>query len=117
MPKIRLGRRPAGDKIPAAESTETGDATGEERGHDVAATRVSLIEAMLSLSIAGVLSTAAVPAMRDALVQQRLRGSSSDPHASFHLAPGSDQARQFGSGGTDGRAGLVDRLAGLRRPQ
>jgi len=47
---------------------------------------VSLIEAMLALSIASVLTTAAVPAMRDALVQQRLRGSSSDLHASFHLA-------------------------------
>ena len=46
----------------------------------------SLIEAMLALSIAAVLATAAVPAMKDALVQQRLRGGSSDLHATFHLA-------------------------------
>jgi type IV fimbrial biogenesis protein FimT len=46
----------------------------------------SLIEAMMALSIAGVLASAAVPAMRDALVQQRLRGAASDLHASFHLA-------------------------------
>ena len=46
----------------------------------------SLIEAMMALSIAGVLTGAAVPAMKDALVQQRLRSGSSDLHATFHLA-------------------------------
>ena len=57
---------------------------------------VSLIEALLALSVAGVLTTAAVPAMREALVQQRLRGSSSDLHASFHLAR-SEAIRRGGS--------------------
>ncbi len=46
----------------------------------------SLIEAMMALSIAGVLTSAAVPAMKDALVQQRLRSGSSDLFAGFHLA-------------------------------
>lgn len=46
----------------------------------------SLVEAMMALSIAGVLASAAVPAMKDALVQQRLRSAVNDLHASFHLA-------------------------------
>jgi len=46
----------------------------------------SLIEAMMALSIAGVLTSAAAPAMKDMLVQQRLRGCSSDLYATFNLA-------------------------------
>ena len=46
----------------------------------------SLIEAMMAISIAGVLTSAAVPTMKDALVQQRLRSGSSDLYATFHLA-------------------------------
>lgn len=46
----------------------------------------SLIEAMMALSIVGVLTSAAVPAMKDVLVQQRLRSGSSDLYATFHLA-------------------------------
>lgn len=46
----------------------------------------SLIEAMMALSIAAVLTSAAVPAMTDALIRQRLRSSAADLHASFHLA-------------------------------
>jgi len=46
----------------------------------------SLIEAMMAMSIAGVLTSAAVPATKDALVQQRLRSGSSDLYATFHLA-------------------------------
>lgn len=47
---------------------------------------VSLIEAMMALSIAAILAGAAVPAMKDALVRHRLRGGSSDLHATFYLA-------------------------------
>jgi type IV fimbrial biogenesis protein FimT len=46
----------------------------------------SLLETMIAVSIAGVLAGAAVPAMREALVQQRLRGGSSDLYATFHFA-------------------------------
>ena len=46
----------------------------------------SLLEAVMAMSIAGVLAASAVPAMKDALVQQRLRGGTSDLHAGFHLA-------------------------------
>ena len=46
----------------------------------------SLIEAMLATSIAGVLSSAAAPAMSDAMTQQRLRAASSDVFATFNLA-------------------------------
>jgi len=46
----------------------------------------SLIEAMLAASIAGVLTTAAMPAMSDATTQQRLRAGSSDLFATFNLA-------------------------------
>ena len=46
----------------------------------------SLIEALMAVSIAGVLAGAAVPTMREALVQQRLRSGSSDLYATFHLA-------------------------------
>ena len=46
----------------------------------------SLIEAMLATSIAGVLTSAAVPAMSDAMTQQRLRAVSSDLFATFNLA-------------------------------
>jgi type IV fimbrial biogenesis protein FimT len=56
-----------------------GSATRRQRG-------ASLVETMMALSIAGVLAGAAVPAMKDALVQQRLRSGSSDLYASFHLA-------------------------------
>jgi Tfp pilus assembly protein FimT len=46
----------------------------------------SLIEAMLATSIAGVLTTAAVPTMSDAMTQNRLRAGSSDLFATFNLA-------------------------------
>ncbi len=46
----------------------------------------SLLETMIAVSIAAVLAGAAVPAMREALVQQRLRGGSSDLLATFHFA-------------------------------
>lgn len=46
----------------------------------------SLIEVMMATSIAGVLASAAIPAMKDALVQQRLRAGSSDLYATFNLA-------------------------------
>jgi type IV fimbrial biogenesis protein FimT len=46
----------------------------------------SLIEAMLATAIAGVLTTAAVPSMTDALAQNRLRAGSSDLFATFNLA-------------------------------
>ncbi|MCU0765538.1 MAG: GspH/FimT family pseudopilin, partial [Burkholderiaceae bacterium] len=46
----------------------------------------SLLETMIAVSIAGVLAGAAVPAMREALVQQRLRSGSSDLYAAFHFA-------------------------------
>ena len=46
----------------------------------------SLIEFMLASSIVGVLSSAAVPAMSDALAQHRLRASGSELFASFNLA-------------------------------
>jgi len=61
----------------AAEDNAT--ATRRQRG-------ASLVETMMALAIAGVLASAAVPAMKDALVQQRLRSGSSDLHAGFHLA-------------------------------
>jgi len=61
-------------------SGEKGDsASWRQRG-------ASLIETMLALSIAGVLTSAAVPAMQGTLVQQRLRSGSSELFASFHLA-------------------------------
>jgi type IV fimbrial biogenesis protein FimT len=70
---------------------------GSKRAH---ATRhqwgASLIEAMVAVSIAGVLASAAVPAMKAALVQQRLRSGSSDLYASFHLAR-SEAIRRSGS--------------------
>jgi type II secretory pathway pseudopilin PulG len=47
---------------------------------------VTLLEATLATSIAGVLTTAAVPAMTDAMVQQRLRAAGSDLFATFNLA-------------------------------
>lgn len=56
-----------------------GSAPGSQRG-------ASLIEAMMALSIAAILASAAVPSMKEALVRQRLRGGSSDLHASFYLA-------------------------------
>ena len=56
----------------------------------------SMVEMMMALSIAGVLASAAVPAMTDALVQQRLRSASSDLYASFHLAR-SEAIRRAGS--------------------
>lgn len=46
----------------------------------------SLLEAMLATAIAGVLTSAAVPAMTDALAQNRLRAGSSDLFATFNLA-------------------------------
>lgn len=46
----------------------------------------SLVETMMALSIAAVLASSAVPVMKDALVQQRLRGASSDLYAGFHAA-------------------------------
>jgi len=46
----------------------------------------SLIETMLATAIAGVLASAAVPAMKDAMVQSRLRAGTSDLFATFHLA-------------------------------
>ena len=46
----------------------------------------SLIETMLATAIAGVLASAAVPAMTDAMVQNRLRAGTSDLFATFHLA-------------------------------
>ena len=46
----------------------------------------SLIEAMLATSIAGVLTSAAMPAMTDAMTQQRLCAGSSDMFATFNLA-------------------------------
>ena len=46
----------------------------------------SLIEAMLATSIAGVLTSAAMPGMTDAMTQQRLRAGSSDLLATFNLA-------------------------------
>lgn len=54
-------------------------ATRRQRG-------ASLVEALMALSIAGVLTSAAMPAMRDALVQQRLRSGSVDLYAAFHAA-------------------------------
>lgn len=67
----------------------TASATRRQRG-------ASLVETMMALSIAGVLASAAVPVMKDALVQQRLRGVGSDLHASFHLAR-SEAIRRAGS--------------------
>ena len=46
----------------------------------------SLIEALLTTSIASVLTSAAVPAMTDAMTQQRLRAGSSELFATFNLA-------------------------------
>jgi type IV fimbrial biogenesis protein FimT len=46
----------------------------------------SLLEAVMAMSVAGVLASAAVPSMKDALVRQRLRSVGSDLHAGFHLA-------------------------------
>jgi type IV fimbrial biogenesis protein FimT len=46
----------------------------------------SLLEAMLAASIAGVLTTAAVPAMNDAMTQTRPRAGNSDLFATFNLA-------------------------------
>ncbi len=57
---------------------------------------ISLIEAMLATSIAGVLTSAAVPAMNDVFVQQRLRAGSSDLFATFNLAR-SEAIRRGGS--------------------
>lgn len=65
------------------------NATRRQRG-------ASLVETMMALSIAGVLASAAVPAMTDALVRQRLRSGSSDLYASFHLAR-SEAIRRAGS--------------------
>jgi type IV fimbrial biogenesis protein FimT len=56
----------------------------------------SLVETMMALSIAGELASAAVPTMKDALVQQRLRSGSSELHAGFHLAR-SEAIRRAGS--------------------
>jgi len=47
---------------------------------------VSLLEALLATSIAGVLTTAAVPAMTEAMSNQRLGTGTSDLFASFNLA-------------------------------
>ena len=47
---------------------------------------VSLVETMLATAIAGVLTTAAVPSMTDALTHNRLRAGSSDLFATFNLA-------------------------------
>jgi type IV fimbrial biogenesis protein FimT len=47
---------------------------------------VSLLEALLATSIAGVLTTAAVPAMTDTLARQQLGAGVSDLFASFNLA-------------------------------
>jgi type IV fimbrial biogenesis protein FimT len=47
---------------------------------------VSLIEAMLATAIAGVLTSAALPAMTEAMTQQRLRAGNSDLFATFNLA-------------------------------
>ena len=47
---------------------------------------VSMIEAMLTTVIAGVLTTAAVPAMNDVMTQQRLGAAGSDLIASLHMA-------------------------------
>lgn len=55
-----------------------------------------LIETMLATSIAGVLASAAVPAMKDAMVQSRLRAGTSDLFATFHLAR-SEAIRRAGS--------------------
>ncbi len=46
----------------------------------------SLIEAALATAIAGVLTSAALPQMSDALTQNRLRAGSSDLLATFNLA-------------------------------
>jgi len=46
----------------------------------------SLIEVMLATAIAGVLGSAAVPAMTETMTQQRLRAGSSDLFATFNLA-------------------------------
>ena len=47
---------------------------------------VSLLEALLATSIAGVLTTAAVPAMTDTMSNQRLGAGTSDLFATFNLA-------------------------------
>jgi type IV fimbrial biogenesis protein FimT len=46
----------------------------------------SLLETMLATAIAGVLTTAAVPQLNDAVTQQRLRAGSSELFATFNLA-------------------------------
>ncbi len=46
----------------------------------------SLLEALLAASIAGVLTTAAVPAMTDTLAQHRIAAATSDLFATFNLA-------------------------------
>jgi len=47
---------------------------------------VTVLESMLATAIAGVLTTAAVPHLTDAMTQQRLRAVSSDLFATFNLA-------------------------------
>jgi type IV fimbrial biogenesis protein FimT len=47
---------------------------------------VSLLEALLATSIAGVLTSAAVPAMSDTLARQRLSAGASELFATFNLA-------------------------------
>jgi Tfp pilus assembly protein FimT len=97
VPKIHFGGHRGGDKIcpaatqgwrPMAEQT-IARATPQQRG-------ASLVETLMALSIAAVLASAAVPAMRAALVQQRLRSSSVDLYATFHAAR-SEAIRRAGS--------------------
>ena len=47
---------------------------------------ISLIESMLATAIAGILTTAAVPAMSNVMTQQRLGAGGSDLFATFNLA-------------------------------
>jgi Tfp pilus assembly protein FimT len=87
MRKIHFGRDAGSDKIPRAvtrgRKPMAAAAKLDGRRGQVGA---SLIEALMALAVAGVLASAAVPSMQDALARQRLHSASSDLYAAFHLA-------------------------------